>query len=64
MAGTDRRLEELRVRLEELSLEIHRMAAGLDGILEWVRLCPQCGRELHRREPMETVRCVCGWVWD
>lgn len=64
MSGRDRRLEELRVRLEAMGLEIQAFSAALDGLLEWVRHCPMCGRELRRTDPMEIVKCPCGWVWN
>ena len=27
------------------------------------RSCPQCGRELVKRDPTVTVICPCGWSW-
>jgi hypothetical protein len=64
MVSRDPRLEEMRVALGAMTLEIRRLIGGLDALFEWVRTCPQCGRELRREDPMETVRCVCGWVWS
>jgi ribosomal protein L37AE/L43A len=64
MTGRDPRLEAMEEVLESLTLTIRRLTAEMDGVLEWVRLCPQCGREIRRRDPMETVKCPCGWVWN
>ncbi len=30
----------------------------------WTRQCPKCGHPLCKIDPMETVHCVCGWVWS
>lgn len=30
----------------------------------WVRACPLCGRVLAKAEPLDRVRCPCGWLWD
>jgi uncharacterized protein with PIN domain len=32
-------------------------------MVEWVRRCPECGRELRKADPLAVVKCVCGWVW-
>lgn len=52
------------MRLEELGRIVAGFREQLDGMLEWIRTCPQCGRELRRRDPMEIVKCPCGWVWN
>jgi hypothetical protein len=64
MVSRDPRLEGVRVAIERMVSEIHQMREALDALFQWVRTCPQCGRELRREDPMETVRCVCGWVWS
>jgi hypothetical protein len=57
-------LAELRGRLEALLQEVRTMVRAADGLFDLGRFCLMCERELIEPDPVQPVRCECGWVWE